>query len=312
MIKSRNAYICNLKFLLIYLVVLGHTLEYFFYKELALHLYKIIYLFHMPVFVFISGMFTKTIKACKKQWVNTLSYYIIAQGIVVFYKAIFAKTAIGFIKPYWHLWYLLSLVFWSWLGMLVIKMQNRGVSSVVILVIAIVASCVCGCIPWINRTLSLSRTIVFFPYYFLGMMVRPTVFREKRKLGFITLIPLILGMFILLCLNIDYSFFYHAQAFGPNISNIDGIILRGLCFGVACFAGITIFSFMPNKRFAFTKFGMDTLPIYLLHVLVLPMIYELSKMWEISLVIAMVMILVLMKIFYLMMSFVRPVCTVSQ
>lgn len=312
MIKSRNAYICNLKFFLIYLVVLGHTLEYFLDKELALHLYKLVYLFHMPVFVFLSGMFTKTIEACKKQWVTTLGYYIMCQGIVVLSKAIFAKTAIGFIKPYWHLWYLLSLVLWSWLGILVINLQNRGVRSIVILAVAILVACICGVIPWINRSLSLSRTIVFFPYYYLGMMVRPSIFREKRKLGFITLIPLSLGMFILLRVNIDYSFFYHAQAFGPNISNLNGIILRGLCFLVACFAGITILCFMPNKRFAFTKFGMDTLPIYLLHVLFLPIIYQLSQMWEMSLVIAMILIIIVMKIFYLMMSFVRPVCTISQ
>lgn len=57
--KERNYLFDNLKFLLIVLVVFGHSLE-----EISLeHNYAIIrawiYSFHMPVFVFISGYFRK-------------------------------------------------------------------------------------------------------------------------------------------------------------------------------------------------------------------------------------------------------------
>ena len=49
----------NIKFILIFLVVLGHLLEIsspFPEKEM---LYKLIYSCHMPVFIFISGFFAK-------------------------------------------------------------------------------------------------------------------------------------------------------------------------------------------------------------------------------------------------------------
>lgn len=60
--KERNYLFDNLKFLLIVLVVFGHSLE-----EISLeHNYAIIrawiYSFHMPVFVFISGYFSKSVR----------------------------------------------------------------------------------------------------------------------------------------------------------------------------------------------------------------------------------------------------------
>lgn len=48
----------NMKFILILLVVFGHLLEYI-RGDISENIYRIIYTFHMPVFVFISGYFAK-------------------------------------------------------------------------------------------------------------------------------------------------------------------------------------------------------------------------------------------------------------
>ena len=58
-IKKREYQYDNLRFLLIALVVLGHLLEIagdFPHREL---LYELIYSFHMPAFLFLSGMFAR-------------------------------------------------------------------------------------------------------------------------------------------------------------------------------------------------------------------------------------------------------------
>ena len=50
----------NLKFILIFLVVLGHILEPLISDSINLkRLYIFIYTFHMPAFIFISGLFSK-------------------------------------------------------------------------------------------------------------------------------------------------------------------------------------------------------------------------------------------------------------
>ena len=50
----------NLKGFLIFLVVLGHAIEKFQGKSLMISgsIYSVIYSFHMPAFIFISGFFT--------------------------------------------------------------------------------------------------------------------------------------------------------------------------------------------------------------------------------------------------------------
>lgn len=57
----RNKSLDSLKFVLIILVVLGHFLEPSRYSnKLSCDLYSVIYAFHMPLFIMLSGYFTKT------------------------------------------------------------------------------------------------------------------------------------------------------------------------------------------------------------------------------------------------------------
>ena len=61
MVKLRNAYYCNLKLLLIFLVVYGHAIEPSISEDPSLYrIYRLIYLFHMPLFAFLSGLFVKS------------------------------------------------------------------------------------------------------------------------------------------------------------------------------------------------------------------------------------------------------------
>lgn len=48
----------NIKFILILFVIFGHLLEYI-KGDISENIYRIIYTFHMPVFIFISGYFAK-------------------------------------------------------------------------------------------------------------------------------------------------------------------------------------------------------------------------------------------------------------
>ena len=54
----RESYWDNLKFILIYCVVLGHCLGCCTTSGLSVALWDFVYLFHIPLFVFISGRFS--------------------------------------------------------------------------------------------------------------------------------------------------------------------------------------------------------------------------------------------------------------
>ena len=57
---KRDLYWDSLKFVLIFLVVYGHTIEtYSPDGSINRAIYNLIYVFHMPLFIFISGYFSK-------------------------------------------------------------------------------------------------------------------------------------------------------------------------------------------------------------------------------------------------------------
>ena len=58
--RVRNHQFDNMKALLIFLVVIGHVLSNYGVTEGSDFLYKVIFSFHMPAFIFVSGLFSKS------------------------------------------------------------------------------------------------------------------------------------------------------------------------------------------------------------------------------------------------------------
>mgnify|MGYP003293127632 CR=1 FL=1 len=80
MIKFRDARYCNLKLLLIYLVIYGHLIEPGIWESKVLMVqYKLIYMFHMPLFSFLSGLFLNSSKTCSRQFFKMASLYFFLQ-----------------------------------------------------------------------------------------------------------------------------------------------------------------------------------------------------------------------------------------
>ena len=76
----RNEVLDGLKFLLIVLVAVGHFSEPYRYTHtIVLGGYSVIYLFHMPLFILLSGYFSKHItrEKIKKTFNNTWQAYLL-------------------------------------------------------------------------------------------------------------------------------------------------------------------------------------------------------------------------------------------
>lgn len=271
MIKSRAAYLCNLKLLLIVLVVLGHSLEQVGAQGSLL--YQTIYLFHMPLFSFVSGLHLKSVQSCRKQARTALLLYLPIQGAVALISALGGQR-LSLLTPFWHLWYLLSLFWWSALGLLCRRLRERFPRCGVILCpVSILLALLCGALP-LGRFLSLSRTVVFFPYVLLGMLCPPSLQngpQPRTRLllaaaGLWGLIPagIVIG-------TAPYSLLYQADAYASlQLSAAEGCLLRALCFPAACGLGMVVLALVPARKLPVSKLGGDTLPAYLLHVLFLP------------------------------------------
>lgn len=96
--KRRSCDICNLKVFLLFCVVLG--------------------LFHMPLFTFVSGLGAKSGRTCFKQARQAGKQYLCAQGLALLICLLVwpGGLPLYLTRPYWHLWYLLSLASWQLLA----------------------------------------------------------------------------------------------------------------------------------------------------------------------------------------------------
>lgn len=272
--KSRNPYLCNLKFLLLVLVVLGHSMEQVGLKGNVW--YNLIYLFHMPFFAFLSGLFLKTERRCKAQGISTLKLYLIAQGVVVLFSLLIGQNQ-NLFTPFWHLWYLLSLVWWSLLGWAGLRLVRRfpRFGGMAVLAISGAAALLGGLLP-LGRFLSLARTAAFFPYVWMGILCpagqleRPSLHLRLKLavLGLVWVAPL-----AAVWERLTPDLLYRAdcyQVLGLNAG--EGVLLRLLCFPVAVGMGVLVTALTPARRFPVTAMGGDTLPVYLLHAAAMPLL----------------------------------------
>ena len=108
--KQRDLSIDTHKGFLIILVVLGHIIG-------SLHIFgggkiwNLIYTFHMPLFVLVSGYCSKRDNPNMLALVKPLIVFQIINVIILSILG-HSFSLSYFLIPHWTLWYLLSLVFW--------------------------------------------------------------------------------------------------------------------------------------------------------------------------------------------------------
>lgn len=178
---ERNTRLDSVKFVLIFVVVLGHMVECGTNDIWNAKVHTLIYSFHMPAFIYVSGyVFRRTtdIRKFRKSILNMLLVYGIFQllffGDPLRYYMGGGKSltinglrdnAIGFFTPASVLWYLMSLVTWRTVTQFVpLRMlENRKWFLMCALVVSVAAAFV----P-LGREFSFQRTCAFYLYFLLG------------------------------------------------------------------------------------------------------------------------------------------------
>ena len=173
----------NIKALLIFLVVLGHmTTDYVSDSHLIRWTTLWIYSFHMPAFIFISGLVHKHyiteeraalgIKGeTRLRWDKVIGFFLCGYGLKLFLQ--FTRTLMGQ-HPLWHTiaepgipWYLFVMAEYEALFYLMRKLDGK-VKPWKMVTVAFVLSAAVGYFPAINDTFCLSRMINFLPIYMIG------------------------------------------------------------------------------------------------------------------------------------------------
>ena len=264
----------NLRFILIFCVIFAHMMEVceLFYG--INFIYKAIYSFHIPLLLFLFGYFVKyNPKNIIFRWI--IPYIVFQTVYVVFAKVILqVEFEFQYTTPYWLLWYLVACIAYQCL--LPLYSVFRGKSRLLILALSFLAALLVGFDESVGFYMSLSRIIVFQPWFLLGVYSRESNIIDKvwenssKKMMWIVAIFSGIGVVV-------SAFFIHMKQlpspllYGTHSYSRCGqtVWMRGavivICFIWLVFLCTAVKLILNKKLPVITYIGQNTLPIFLLH-----------------------------------------------
>ncbi|MEV0628167.1 acyltransferase family protein [Nonomuraea wenchangensis] len=265
--RRRDPFLDNVKFVLIALVVLGHSLVPTLAADSSRALYIFIYTFHMPLFVLISGYLSRNFwnsNAKTNKLVDTflVPYVIVEVGYAALRTALGSKWSLTIIDPAWLNWYLLALLFWR-LSTPVWKRMKYPVP------VAIAIYLFAG-FSQISGDFSMDRFFGLMPFFVIGLVMQPEHFEmlNRRWIKIVSVFTILgaAAVAILVAPHTKLGPFYYKNSYADlNLSWYMGLGLRTallICALAMCFA---VLALVPRGETWFSDLGTRTLYCYLLH-----------------------------------------------
>lgn len=299
-VKERNLKLDNAKGILITLVVIGHMLLPIQGTTRSVtNFFYMIYTFHMPAFVFISGLLAQRIytrvpkpRFNGRRWCSTLWLYLLFQ-FILFFSEIPAYGRTTRFPDFLHTsgapWYLLALLFWYLMIPFFYAYRNFPYSLIAWILLTIMSLAggylASGALAGLGDFLALDRVIAFAPFFFAGYFIGPERLMRflKKKRGIVLLLTALgLLCFVLIGTqtfdrllpykNVVYGAWYYRFHPEQNPAAFPGALasqlwlIRLAWFLVSGLMSFALLALMPNRRLPLvTTIGQRTLQIYILH-----------------------------------------------
>ena len=268
--KTRYYILDNYKGILIFLVVFAHLLIGYSNnkKSSSLLIRKIIvfiYSFHMPAFIFISGLLSSENSTKFSNAIKLIILYYIFNYTQALFLFLYIKKQISFLEPSLSCWYLLSLFFWR----ISIKFLNK---IKFIFIISIIVNLLEGYWECFNNILSVVRTIAFYPFFLAGYKISSLNLLRKflawRKgilnyiLAFFSFISFVIAFSIYIDKNNIINEVFLMVSYKKNNQVNDRAFIM-LIASLMIFFNILL---IPNFKIPLiSKMGRNSLYIYLFH-----------------------------------------------
>ncbi len=270
----------NVKAVLIFMVVTGH----FFTSHtedfrLANVLFTFIYSFHMPAFIFVSGLLKKEYNEDSKIYrIKILQLitagYLLKICISFTRYIIYGTTSFKLLTEEGIPWYLFVLAYYE-----IIVYLIRGLNRHNVFIISILVAMFAGYDNSLGDYLCLSRAIVYLPFYLAGYYLTPEkILNFTRKLYIRITSAVIMISYIILCITKTGFFYKYRRLFtGRNsFSTLNGIIKdcgfddRLFVMVLAGILTLTLIGILPDKKLpVITNVGSKTLQIYFWHRIII-------------------------------------------
>lgn len=275
---KRIAYWDNVKFFLILFVVIGHFIDSLTGSGAVYNgIYIFIYSFHMPMFLFVSGLFTKYDDRHGLRIDKIVFYFLLGY---LFKALIHLVLYLAGTEPTWSWlrtniapWYLFVLG-----GYLLLTYCIKKINPYAVFAVSIIVSLIAGYFDFIDDFLTISKFIVFFPFFYLGYCLKPDTvidFINKKPVKIFGIAVIIL--FALSCLFLTHYVYAMRPVYAAWHSYYEFPISSKLGIPIRVFQYISSFAIMlgiaviiPKKKLGYiSDIGKRTLQIYILHYFII-------------------------------------------
>ncbi|MBR7673544.1 acyltransferase family protein [Streptomyces daliensis] len=270
--KPRDPFFDNAKYLTILLVGIGHAWDPIRSdSRTAEALYFVLYTFHMPAFIVISGYLSRSFEGKPRQIqrliTGVLVPYVIFQVAYTFFMRWASDSPdreFHMQEPGFALWFLIALFLWR---LTTPVWKNLRWPLPVALAIAVAASVT----PTISSDLNLMRVCQFLPFFVLGLKLKPEHFElvKQRRMRLIA-VPVTLAALVFAYWAVprmSKGWFLHDKAAQElGVPAWVGAVMFLAVFGCGLVMTACFLSWVPRRHMWFTVLGSGTLYAYLLHI----------------------------------------------
>lgn len=269
----------NLKFLLMMTVVMGYTFDYYTDESIALNwLNFFVYIFHMPAFIFVSGLFMKN-TVNNKKYDRMFSYLILGFATKMFKFIanciVGRKLKIEYFNEDSIAWYAFAVFMFA-----LVTVYLRRFNRTYVFVLAVILGVMVGYDKSVDTYLSLARIFTFYPFFFAGYCLEGEKIIEKTDRIWVKAVSavFVVTVAVLTYLNfhkIDWliKIFKGKYPYNklPDYDDFGGLFRLG--HYIVAFAFVfALIALMPKAKTFISTIGGRTLPIYALHTSVITLL----------------------------------------
>lgn len=286
-LKQRDTKWDNIKFILITCVVTGHMIYLFLGDSiLAKGIYLWIYSFHMPAFLFLSGMFSKHAVETKnsRRVLDYLAIYLLMKALQSIANY-FVNGKVTF-RFFWEAgpgWYALAMAVYIFISSILKDADKRK-----LLLLAVLAGCMAGYDNHLGDHFASARIVTFYPFFLLGLYLEPEKIKRTMRKPVQIISGIILCVTFIITVRYTEHFYWLLKLFKGKYSYAQASVvgLRGPLYRFLLYIGMLlmaycVFAVISSKKKWYSDIGRNTLPIFIFHPAVIIVLMNIlqGKRW---------------------------------
>ncbi|MFD7164733.1 acyltransferase family protein [Streptomyces violascens] len=274
-VARRDPYYDNAKLLAVVLVVCGHFWEPLIEQSGQRHLkalYLLVYTFHMPAFILISGFFSRSFTARPQQLrrlaTGVLIPFVLWGTLLTLFNNTFsdAHTKIQPFTPVWITWFLIALFLWRLTAPLWQTLRAPATIATALFLATGAFS--------LGAQLSITRVLQFLPFFVIGLTLQPSHLawlRETRWVkGAAIIVFAVAGAAAYwLAPRLGAGWLYRSSSAAElHVSYTHWLVQSAAIYAAGLILTAAFLALVPGRRTWYTALGAGTMSAFLVHAFI--------------------------------------------